>query len=218
MFRFESPTYLLLLLLIPLLAIAYFMSVRRRVKRLRKFGDVQLLKTLMPDYSAFRNRLKFLLLISSFALLVLALARPQFGTKISNETRRGIELVIAMDISNSMMAEDVAPSRLDKSKLLVETIVDKFHNDKIGIVVFAGDAFVQLPITSDYVSAKMFMNNITPSLISTQGTDIARAIDVAMHSFTKDENVGRAILVITDGEDHEGGVLEAAKAAKKVKK
>lgn len=206
---------MLLLLLIPLLAIIYFMSVRKRARRLRKFGDVQLLKTLMPDYSAFRNRLKALLLVSSFALLVMALARPQFGTKITNDTRRGIEMVIAMDISNSMMAEDIVPSRLDKSKLLVETIVDKFHNDKIGIVVFAGDAFVQLPITSDYVSAKMFMNNITPSLISTQGTDVARAIEVARHSFTKDENVGRAILVITDGEDHEGGALEAAKAAKK---
>lgn len=215
MFRFESPAYLLLLLLIPLLATAYFIAMRSRMKRLRKFGDIRLLKMLMPDYSASRPRFKFILMLMALALIALALARPQFGTKITNETRSGIELVIALDISNSMLAEDVAPSRLDKSKLLVENIVDKFHNDKIALVVFAGDAFVQLPITSDYVSAKMFMNSITPSLITTQGTDIARAIDVARHSFTKEENVGRAIMVITDGEDHEGGAVEAAKAAAK---
>lgn len=215
MFRFESPSYLFLLLLIPILAIIYFMSMRNRTKKLRKIGDIRLIKMLMPDYSASRPRLKFVLMLVALALIIVALARPQFGTKITNETRRGIELVIALDISNSMLAEDVAPSRLDKSKLLVENIVDKFHNDKIGLVVFAGDAFVQLPITSDYVSAKMFMNSITPALITTQGTDIARAIDVARHSFTKDDNVGRAIMVITDGEDHEGGAVEAAKAAKK---
>ncbi|MFA4045386.1 VWA domain-containing protein [Prevotella sp. PCHR] len=215
MFRFESPAYLFLLLLIPLLATAYFIAMRNRMKRLRKFGDIQLLKMLMPDYSASRPMLKFILMLVALALIVVALARPQFGTKITNEKRSGIELVIALDISNSMLAEDVTPSRLDKSKLLVENIVDKFHNDKIALVVFAGDAFVQLPITSDYVSAKMFMNSITPSLITTQGTDIARAIDVSRHSFTKDENVGRAIMVITDGEDHEGGAVEAAKAAAK---
>lgn len=215
MFRFESPAYLFLLLLIPLLAMAYLIVIRKRTKKLRRLGDIRLLKMLMPDYSAFRPRLKFTLMLVALTFLILALARPQFGTKITNDARRGIELVIALDISNSMLAEDVAPSRLDKSKLLVENIVDKFHNDKIGLVVFAGDAFVQLPITSDYVSAKMFMNSITPSLITSQGTDIARAIDVSRRSFTKDDNVGRAIMVITDGEDHEGGALEAAKAAKK---
>jgi len=215
MFRFESPAYLFLLLLIPLSAMAYLIAIRKRTARLRRLGDIRLLKMLMPDYSAFRPRLKFVLVLTALALIIVALARPQFGTKITNDTRRGIELVIALDISNSMLAGDVAPSRLDKSKMLVENIVDKFHNDKIGLVVFAGDAFVQLPITSDYVSAKMFMSSITPSLITTQGTDIARAIDVARRSFTKTENVGRAIMVITDGEDHEGGALEAAKAAKK---
>lgn len=215
MFRFESPAYLFLLLLIPLLAMTYFMAVRNRMKKLRKFGDIQLLKMLMPDYSASRPRIKFMLMLVALAFVIVVLARPQFGTKITNETRRGIELVIALDISNSMLSEDVVPSRLDKSKLLVENIIDKFHNDKIGLVVFAGDAFVQLPITSDYVSAKMFMNSITPALITTQGTDMARAIEVARHSFTKDEGIGRAIMVITDGEDHEGGALEAAKAAGK---
>lgn len=137
------------------------------------------------------------------------------GSKINTEKRIGIETIIAMDISNSMRAEDVVPSRLDKIKMLVENMVETFTNDKIGLIVFAGDAFTQLPITSDYVSAKMFLNSIDPSMISTQGTDIATAINMATHSFTQQEGVGKAIIVITDGEDHEGGAVEAAKAAKK---
>ena len=143
------------------------------------------------------------------------LARPQMGTKISQEKKVGIETIICMDISNSMKAEDVVPNRLEKSKLLVENLVDHFTNDKVGLVVFAGDAFVQLPITSDYVSAKMFLQDINPSLIATQGTDIAGAINLASHSFSQQQGVGRAIIVITDGEDHEGGALEAAKVASK---
>jgi Ca-activated chloride channel family protein len=143
------------------------------------------------------------------------LARPQMGTKISQEKRTGIETIIALDISNSMLAEDIVPSRLDRSKMMVENLVDHFTNDKIGMIVFAGDAFVQLPITSDYVSAKMFLSSIDPSMIATQGTDIATAINMATSSFTQEEGIGKAIIVITDGEDHEGGALEAAEAAKK---
>ncbi|MBR6963552.1 MAG: VWA domain-containing protein [Prevotella sp.] len=215
MFRFESPIYLYLLLLIPLLVIFRFVAIRGRRKKLRKFGDIDLLKQLMPNVSAFRPEVKFWLLIVALALLIVMLARPQMGTRISHEKRNGIETIIALDISNSMLAEDVAPSRLSKSKMLVENMVDHFTNDKIGLIVFAGDAFVQLPITSDYVSAKMFMQNIEPSLIATQGTDIAEAINMARHSFTQDEQVGRAIIVITDGEDHEGGAVQAAEDAKK---
>ena len=215
MFRFESPIYLYLLLLIPLLVIFRFVAIRGRRKKLRKFGDIDLLKQLMPNVSAFRPEVKFWLLIAALALLIVMLARPQMGTRISHEKRNGIETIIALDISNSMLAEDVAPSRLSKSKMLVENMVDHFTNDKIGLIVFAGDAFVQLPITSDYVSAKMFLQNIEPSLIATQGTDIAEAINMARHSFTQDEQVGRAIIVITDGEDHEGGAVQAAEDAKK---
>lgn len=215
MLRFEDPIYLLLLLLIPLLALIRFATWMRRKNKLRKFGDPALLKDLMPDVSKYRPTVKFWLMNAALAVLIVMLARPQMGSKISHEKRNGIEAIICMDISNSMLAEDVAPSRLDKCKMLVENMVDHFTNDKIGLVVFAGDAFVQLPITSDYVSAKMFLQNTNPSLIQTQGTDIARAINVAMHSFTKQEKVGRAIIVITDGEDHEGGALEAAKAAEK---
>lgn len=215
MLRFEDPIYFWLLLLIPLLAMVRWIVRKKQKRQLRKFGNPELLKQLTPDVSKYRPAVKFWLLEAALAVLILMLARPQMGTKISHEKRNGIEAIICMDISNSMKAEDVVPSRLAKSKMLVENMVDHFTNDKIGLVVFAGDAFVQLPITSDYVSAKMFLQNIDPSLIATQGTDIARAINVAMHSFTQQDKVGRAIIVITDGEDHEGGAEQAAAEAKK---
>jgi Ca-activated chloride channel family protein len=167
----------------------------------------------MPDVSRFRPLVKFWLLLGALALLIVMLARPQLGTKISHEKRVGIETIIAMDISNSMRAEDVIPSRLDRSKMMVENLVDHFTNDKIGLIVFAGDAFVQLPITSDYVSAKMFLSSIDPSMMATQGTDIARAIEMATHSFTQEEGIGKAIIVITDGENHEDDAVEVARQA-----
>ena len=215
MFRFEDPSYLWLLLIVPLLTVIRLAIWRQRRSKLRLFGDPLLLKEMMTGVSAYRPTVKFWLLQAALILLILMLARPQMGSKISHEKRNGIETIIALDISNSMLCQDVAPTRLDKSKLLVENLVDKFTNDKIGLIVFAGDAFVQLPITSDYVSAKMFLQNIDPSLIATQGTDIAHAINLSISSFTQQENVGKAIIIITDGEDHEGGAVEAAKAAKK---
>ena len=213
MFRFESPIYLYLLVVVPLLYVLRLILVRQQKQRLRRFGQMELVRQLMPDVSRFRPLVKFWLMLVALTLLIVMLARPQFGTKISHEKRTGIETIICLDISNSMLAEDVAPSRLDRSKMMVENLVDHFSNDKIGLIVFAGDAFVQLPITSDYVSAKMFLSSISPSMISTQGTDIAAAISMATHSFTQQQGVGKAIIVITDGEDHEGGAVEAAKEA-----
>lgn len=215
MFRFENPAFLYLLIIIPVFILIRLLEIRKRKLKLKKFGDIELLKQLMPDVSSSRRTLKFWLMIAALALLIIMLARPQMGTKISQEKRRGIEVIISLDISNSMRAEDVVPSRLDKSKMLVENMVDNFTNDKVGLVVFAGDAFIQLPITSDYVSAKMFLQNADPSLIATQGTDLAGAIELSSKSFTQQDKVGRAILIITDGEDHEGGAIEAAKKARK---
>lgn len=214
MFRFEDPIYLYGLVLVVLLALIRLVTYRNQKKRLRKFGDPHLLKELMPNVSRVRPVVKFWLLEAALALLVVMLARPQLGTRISHEKRTGIETIIAMDISNSMRAEDVVPSRLERSKMMIENLVDNFTNDKIGLIVFAGDAFVQLPITSDYVSAKMFLGNIDPAMMQNQGTDIAAAIKLATNSFTQQENIGKAIIVITDGEDHEGGAIEAAKYAK----
>lgn len=215
MFRFEDPIYLWLLLLIPVLIVLWLLLLYQRKKKLQTFGELDLLQQLTPNVSKCRPTIKFGLLLAALALLIVMLARPQMGSKISREKRNGIETIIALDISNSMMAEDVVPSRLEKSKLLIENLVDHFTNDKIGLIVFAGDAFVQLPITSDYVSAKMFLQSISPSMIATQGTDIAAALRLGMSSFTQQEKIGRAIIVITDGEDHEGGAVEAAKKAKK---
>lgn len=215
MFRFENPAFLYLLIIIPVIIVIRFLEMRKRKLKLKKFGDLSLLKQLMPDVSSSRKSLKFWLMGAALALLIVMLARPQMGTKISQEKRKGIEVIISLDISNSMRAEDVVPSRLDKSKMLVENMVDNFTNDKVGLVVFAGDAFIQLPITSDYVSAKMFLQNTDPSLIATQGTDLAGAIELSSKSFTQQDKVGRAILIITDGEDHEGGAIEAAEKARK---
>lgn len=214
MFRFEDPAYLYLLIIIPILIVIRILGLKKRKLQLKKFGDLKLLQNLMPDVSSTRRVLKFWLMIVALALIVIMLARPQMGTKISQEQRQGIEVILALDISNSMKAEDVVPSRLDKSKMLIENLVDNFTNDKVGLVVFAGDAFVQLPITSDYVSAKMFLQNIDPALIAAQGTNLREAIELSSRSFTKQDKLGRAIIVITDGEDHEGGAVEAAKKAK----
>lgn len=215
MLRFEDPIFLWLLWVLPALVLVRFIGWRRRHAKLKKFGDPELLKQLMPGISKYRPTVKFCLMLAALGLLIVMLARPQMGSKISHDKRQGIETIICLDISNSMMAEDVVPSRLEKSKMLIENLVDNFTNDKIGLVVFAGDAFVQLPITSDYVSAKMFLQNITPSLIQSQGTNIGEAIDLASKSFTQQSNVGRAIILITDGENHEPGAKEAAEAAKK---
>lgn len=215
MLRFAEPTYLYLLLVIPVLAVVWIVYVRRKKKLLNANFDKGLQENLMPNRSKIRPLVKFILSLLVLALMIVSLARPQAGTKISNEKRNGIEAMVALDISNSMLAEDVVPSRLDKSKMLIENMVDGFRNDKVGLVVFAGSSFIQLPITTDFVSAKMFLQSLSPSLIATQGTDIGGAINTCMNSFTKKENVGRAIIIITDGEDHEGGAIEAAKAARK---
>ena len=212
MFRFEEPTYLYLLLLLPFLAAFYLYSNYRRRKAIRKFGDPVLMAQLMPDVSKYRPDVKFWLVFAAIGLFAVLLARPQFGSKLETVKRQG-EVMIALDISNSMLAQDVQPSRLEKAKRLVAQLVDKMENDKVGMIVFAGDAFTQLPITSDYISAKMFLESINPSLISKQGTAIGAAINLATRSFTPQEGVGRAVIVITDGENHEGGAVEAAKAA-----
>lgn len=213
MFRFEEPTYLYLLLLLPFLAAFYLYSNYRRRKAIRKFGDPVLMAQLMPDVSKYRPDVKFWLVFAAIGLFAVLLARPQFGSKLETVKRQGVEVMIALDISNSMLAQDVQPSRLEKAKRLVAQLVDKMENDKVGMIVFAGDAFTQLPITSDYISAKMFLESINPSLISKQGTAIGAAINLATRSFTPQEGVGRAVIVITDGENHEGGAVAAAKAA-----
>lgn len=216
MFRFADPQYLWLLSLIPILVIIHIIYLIKRRNRLRKFGDTELVRMLTPKASKYRPTVKFLLTLIALVLIIIMLARPQTGATISKDKRQGIEVVIALDISNSMLAEDVKPSRLERSKMLIENLIDHFYNDRICFVVFAGDAFVQLPITSDYLSAKMFLQDTSPSLIEAQGTDIGEAINLSLQSFTKDEQYGKAVILITDGEDHEDDAEKMAeKAAKK---
>ena len=212
MIRFEEPTYLYLLLLLPFLAVFYLYSNYRRRKNIRRFGDPVLLAQLMPDVSKYRPDIKFWIIFVVIGFFFFFFSPPP-DSKKETVKRKGVEVIIALDISNSMLAQDVQPSRLEKAKRLISRLVDELDNDKIGMIVFAGDAFTQLPITSDYISAKMFLESISPSLISKQGTAIGEAINLAVRSFTPQEGVGRAIVVITDGENHEGGAVEAAKVA-----
>ncbi len=213
MFRFANPNALFLYIILAIIVGVYFVSQRLRKKALRRYGSPELLDALMPEVSTFRPALKFWITFVALCFMVLLIARPQFGSKMETVKRQGIETIIALDISNSMLAEDVAPSRLEKSKNIISKLVDNFSDDKVGLIVFAGDAFIQLPITSDFISAKIFLETIAPELITRQGTNIKAAIDMATRSFTPKEGVGKAIIIITDGENHEEGAKEAAKAA-----
>lgn len=212
-FRFAHPLFLYLLILVPLFGMMMFYFGRKRKKAFEEFGEMPLLRHLMPAMSDARFRLKSWILIIAFAFQVLALAGPQFGAKLETSKRKGIELMIAIDVSNSMNAQDITPSRLDMAKMAVSRLVDKLADDRLGIVVFAGQAYVQLPITTDFPSAKMFLQSINTNMVPTQGTAIGAAINLCMNSFSAQENINRAIVVITDGENHEDDAVEAASRA-----
>jgi Ca-activated chloride channel family protein len=213
MFRFENINILFFLLAIPLLYVGYYLYLKNFKSRLKKYGNPQLIRQLAPQFSTSRPFFKFTTLMLVLFLLIIALARPQFGSKLKEIKREGIELVIALDVSNSMMAEDIAPNRLARAKQAINTLVTKMNDDKIGLIIFAGDAYTQLPITGDYTSAKMFLSNISPDIVSKQGTAIGKAIDLGMRSFTQNEESAKVIVIISDGEDHEGDAVDAARLA-----
>lgn len=215
MFQFANPQYLYLLLLIPVVAAGYVWSQWNVAKRESRYGDRSLLHRLVDLRSTARPIVKMVLFCLSLALCVLMIARPQFGQSTGTEKRKGIEVVFLLDVSQSMLAQDVQPCRLDRAKLLISTLVDRMKDDKVGLSIFAGEAYPQLPITNDYVSAKLFLDNITTDMVSLQGTNLAAAIDLGSKSFTQEKGVGKAIVIITDGENHEGGAEEAAKKAAK---
>ena len=215
MFRFAHIEFLWLLLAIPVLVALHIWITRRKRQQLQLFGDPELMAELMPNASKIRPHVKFALMLTALSLLIIGIARPQYGTKEQTVKRQGIEVMIALDISNSMLAEDVAPNRLERAKQMLSKLVDQMVDDKLGLVVFAGDAFTQIPITCDYVSAKMYLQSITPELIPAQGTAIGKAITTCVSSFgTEDTEKSRAIILITDGENHEDNAQEAAKMAK----
>lgn len=214
MFRFANSEYLYLLLLIPVLAIIYALVARRRRHLLAKFGNLELLQGLMPDFSRGRLRLKFVLYLLALACIIVAAARPQFGSKLREEKSKGVEMMLVVDVSNSMLAEDFEPNRLERTKYAIGKLFEGLHQERVGLVAFAGEPKVQLPITSDYRMAQAFAKRLSPSLVGEQGTAVGKALQLATLSFSSQSEQSRVIVLITDGENHEDDAVEAARVAK----
>lgn len=213
MLNFAQAQYLILLLLVPLFFVAYAVMLRFRRKRIRKMGDEGLVKELMPSVSVSKGWVRITLFSLAFFFFVIGLSRPQIGAKLKEHKTKGVEVMIALDVSNSMLAEDYSPNRLERAKLAISRLVDRLRDDRIGLIVFAGNSFVQLPVTTDYVSAKMFLNSISTESVPVQGTAIGDAISTAIRSFSAQSEKSRAIIVITDGENHEDDPVAAARQA-----
>ena len=213
MFRFGNSEFLWVLLIIPVLALIFTWSRIARKRALKRFGHQQTLSILMPFASKSRPIFKFIVLMFALAFFIVGAARPQFGSKLKKVKREGVELMIALDVSNSMMAEDIQPNRLERAKRAISRLIDRLQDDKIGLIVFAGEAYIQLPITSDYNSAKLFLNSVNTQIVPTQGTAIGSAINMAARSFTPEGEANKAIIVITDGENHEDDAVSAAQQA-----
>ncbi len=213
MFRFGNIEYLWGLLIIPMLTLFFIWSRIARRRALKKFGQQEILNHLMPFNSKNRPGFKLMIVMLALAFFIAGIARPQFGSKLKTVKRKGVELIIALDVSNSMMAEDIQPNRLERSKRAISRLVDRLKDDKIGLIVFAGDAYTQLPITSDYNSAKLFLNSVNTQIVPKQGTAIGAAIDLARRSFTPNGEANKAIIIITDGENHEDDAVASAQAA-----
>ena len=213
MLIFAQYRFLYLLLLVPLFLVGYGVWRHLRTRRIRKFGDEALVKTLMPSWSGSKGWVKMILFSLAFAFFVIGLARPQIGAKLAEHKTRGAEIVICLDVSNSMLAEDYSPNRLDRAKLAISRLTDRLKDDRIGLILFAGTSFVQLPVTTDYVSAKMFLGSIDTGSVPVQGTAMGDAIFTAIRSFSAQSEKSRVIIVISDGENHEDDPVAAAKEA-----
>lgn len=215
MFRFASPEYLYLLLVIPVLLIVWGLGVRRQRRRRAAVADAALWTQNTGGASAARQTLKVGVMLLAWVCLVFMLARPQYGVATTQEEKKGIEVVFSVDVSNSMLAQDVQPDRLSRAKLLLSTLVDRMQNDKVALTVFAGEAYPQMPMTEDYAAAKLFLDNMTAGMVTLQGTNLSAAIELGVSSFSENKEVGKALVIITDGEDHEEGALQAAQEAAK---
>ena len=213
MLRYEHIEYLNFLFGIPVLIVAMLLYSRWKKNALSLFGDNRLVKELMHSFSKRRTQIKNILTILIFILLVIGIANPQVGAKMEEVKREGVDLMIAIDLSNSMMAEDIKPNRLERAKLAISRLIDKLEGDRIGLIVFAGEAYVQLPITTDYSAAKLFLSTVNTNIVPTQGTEIAKAIDLSVQSFDMENAQNKAIIIITDGENHDEKAIESAKKA-----
>ena len=215
LFRFANPDFLYLLLLLPVVILLYFLNELRKRNALRRLGDSNLVSGLVPEMSGIRPLIKFILQLVAVAAGIIMLSRPQFGSKIEDVKKQGVEVIIALDVSNSMLAEDIQPDRLTRAKQAISRLVDNLDNDKIGLIVFAGDAYIQIPITTDYISAKMFLSAINPNIVPKQGTAIGAAINLGIKSFSPGEGKSKAMIIITDGENHEDDPVKDAEEASK---
>lgn len=213
MIIFAKPLFLWLLLLVPVFPVLYALVRSARSRRIREFGDPDLVKALMPHYSSAKGWVRICIFSLAFAFFMIGMARPQIGAKLSKRQTKGAEIMICLDVSNSMLAQDYSPSRLDRAKLAISSLVDKLQSDRIGLIIFAGSSFVQLPITTDFVSAKMFLSSIDAGSVPVQGTAIGDAIHTAAKSFSAQSEKSRVIILITDGENHEDDAVQAAKDA-----
>jgi Ca-activated chloride channel family protein len=215
LFRFGHPDYLYLLLLLPVIVLLFILNTIRKRRALRKLGNIEVVATLIPELSGSRPMIKVFLQLLAFIACVIVLARPQFGSRIENVKKEGVEVIIALDVSNSMLAEDIQPNRLTRAKQAISRLVDNLRDDRIGLIVFAGDAYTQIPVTTDYVSAKMFLSSIGPDMVPKQGTAIGAAIDLGTRSFSPGEGKSKAMVIITDGENHEDDPVKSAEEAAK---
>ena len=214
---FAYPHLLYLLLLVPAVIGLYAMARLARRRNLNRFGKSENITSLMPEASRYKPVIKLVLVSMALICIIIALARPRYGKKQETDSRKGIEVMLAVDVSRSMLASSTDDangiSRLDRTKYLLTRMIDRLHDDRVGLIVFAGNAYTQLPVTGDFVSAKMFVNDLSTEMVSTQGTDIGAAIAMAMRGFTPDKNVNKAIVLITDSEDNEQGAVEMARQA-----
>ncbi len=215
MLRFENIEFLYGLLAIPVLILIYWAARWARKKSLRKFGDTETLNRLFIDYSGVKPTLKFVLAALTLAFIIIGLANLQVGAKLEKVERKGVDIMIALDVSNSMKAEDVKPSRLARAKRTVSNLIDNLRNDRIGLIAFAGDAYLQMPPTSDFAAAKMFLNSTNTEVVPKQGTAIGAAIRLALKSFSEEDEYKKALIIITDGENHEDDAVSAAEEAAK---
>ncbi|MBK7132545.1 MAG: VWA domain-containing protein [Bacteroidales bacterium] len=215
MFRFANPDFLYLLLMLPVIVLLYIINDIRKKRALKKLGNIELVGTLVPEMSKSRPLIKFIIQSVAFIAAVIMLSRPQFGSKLEDVKKQGVEVIIALDVSNSMLAEDIQPDRLTRAKQAISRLVDDLSNDKIGLIVFAGDAYTQIPVTTDYISAKMFLSTINPDMVPKQGTAIGAAINLGMRSFSPGEDKSKALVIITDGENHEDDPVSMAEEAAK---
>ncbi|MEI6061389.1 MAG: VWA domain-containing protein [Bacteroidota bacterium] len=212
MFRLAHPQFLYLLLLIPLLVLLFVYARRRKKKALATFGELSLVMRLLPEYSGSREILKFILWSLAWMLIVVGLSDPQTGSKLEKIKRKGVDMVFALDVSNSMLAQDVTPNRLERAKQAIIHLLGKLENDRVGLIIFAGKAYTQMPLTTDYSATRLFLSNINPGMIPIQGTAIGDAIETSASGFGNTKQ-SKAIIIITDGENHEDNAAEAARAA-----